>query len=80
MRPEVTAIGRPSRNPRFQGGPEDGISWRHVATLVLLLVTLPLFLTAGVAAVALLPVVLGAMALDRVRQLVQQPARARARR
>ena len=58
MRQEVVDIGQTARTARFHGGPQAGLNWRHVATVLLLLITLPVFLTAGLAAVVLLPVLL----------------------
>lgn len=70
MRQEVVAIGQTTRTARFHGGPQAGLNWRHVATLMLLLITLPVFLTAGLAAVVLLPVLLAFTGAERLRRLV----------
>ena len=72
MRQEVVAIGqtaRTARTARFHGGPQAGLNWRHVATVLLLLITLPVFLTAGLAAV-LLPVLLAFTGAERLRRIV----------
>jgi hypothetical protein len=70
MRQEVVAIGQTARTGRFHGGPQAGLSWRHVATVMLLLITLPVFVAAGLAAVALLPVLLAFTGAERLRRLV----------
>lgn len=70
MRQDVVAIGQTARTARFHGGPQAGLSWRHVATLMLLLITLPVFVTAGVAAVLLLPVLLAFTGAERLRRMV----------
>jgi hypothetical protein len=70
MRQDVVAIGQPTRTARFQGGPQAGLSWRHVATALLLVITLPVFATAGVAAMLLLPVLLVITGVERARRLI----------
>ncbi|HNW64107.1 MAG TPA: hypothetical protein PLX45_09695 [Piscinibacter sp.] len=70
MRQEVVAIGQTARTARFHGGPQAGLNWRHVATVLLLLITLPVFLTAGLAAVVLLPVLLAFTGAERLRRIV----------
>ncbi len=50
----------------LHGGPQPGLSWRHLATLVLLALTLPVFATAAVAALPVLLVVGTAEGLRRV--------------
>jgi hypothetical protein len=74
MRQDVVAIGQPARTARFHGGPQAGLSWRHVATVLLLLITLPVFVTAGVAAVLLLPVLLAFTGVERLRRLMAHHA------
>jgi len=77
MRQPVVAIGQSVPQGLGAGRPQAGITWRHVATMLLLLIVLPVFLVAGVAALAVVPVVLTLVGIDQVRQLArsrQQPA------
>jgi len=50
----------------LQGGPQRGLSWRHAATLMLLMVTLPVF---ALAATAAMPVLLVVASAEAMRQL-----------
>lgn len=70
MRQDVIAIGQTPRTARIHGDPRAGLNWRHAATLLLLLITLPVFLTAGLAAVVLLPVLLAVTGAERLRRMV----------
>lgn len=70
MRQDVIAIGQTPRTARIHGDPQAGLNWRHAATLLLLLITLPVFLTAGLAAVVLLPVLLAVTGAERLRRMV----------
>jgi len=77
MRQPVVAIGQ-SIPKRFGAGrPQASITWRHLATVLLLMIVLPVFLVAGVAALVVVPVVLTVVGIEQVRQLArsrQQPA------
>jgi len=53
----------------LQGGPQPGMSWRHAATLMLLMVTLPVFALAATAAMPVLLVVASAEAMRRLWDL-----------
>lgn len=78
MRPQVVAIGQSIPRQGFGAGrPQAGITWRHVATVLLLMMVLPVFLFAGVAALVVVPVVLTVVGIEQVRQLArsrQHPA------
>lgn len=77
MRQPVVAIGQSVPQGLGAGRPQAGITWRHVATVLLLLIVLPVFLVAGVAALAVVPVVLTLVGIEQIRQLArsrQQPA------
>lgn len=58
MRHELDAIGQSSRRGQGRSFTPGGFGWRHFATVVLLLVTLPVFVAAGAVALAILPVML----------------------
>lgn len=58
MRHELDAIGQSSRPGEAGTITPGGLGWRHVATALLLLVTLPVFVAAGAVALAILPVLL----------------------
>jgi hypothetical protein len=70
MRQDVVAIGQTPQTARIHGDPQTGLNWRHAATLMLLLITLPVFLTAGLAAVVLLPALLAITGAERLRRMV----------
>lgn len=78
MRPQVVAIGQSISHQGFGAGrPQAGITWRHVATVLLLMIVVPVLLLAGIAALVVLPVVLTVVGIEQVRQLArsrQQPA------
>lgn len=81
MRHELDAIGQP--RCQGQGGEiaARSFGWRHVATVLLLLVTLPVFAAAGVVALAALPFILAVVGIDQLRQYLRPepeavPARA----
>lgn len=79
MRHELDAIGQPSVQAEAAVAPSFG--WRHVATVLLLLVTLPVFAAAGAVALAALPFILAVVGLDQLRQYLRPdpeavPARA----
>ena len=60
-----------------------GFGWRHLATLLLLLVTLPIFLAAGAVALVVLPFVIAVAGFEQIRRVVDsqlQPAPARIQR
>lgn len=75
MRQEDIVIGQSPRSARFAGGTQAGLSWRHVATVILLALTLPVFLTAGLTAMVLLPVMLAATAAGRLLRLISREPR-----
>jgi len=75
MRQDIVVIGQPSRTARSTGGPQAGLSWRHVATVLLLALTVPVFVTAGMTAVLLLPVMLAATAAGRLWSLMSREPR-----
>jgi hypothetical protein len=75
MRQDVVVIGQPPQAARFAGGPQAGLSWRHVATVLLLVLTVPVFVTAGLTAVLLLPVMLVATAAVRLLRLMSRGSR-----
>lgn len=72
MRQDVVAIGQsvPARG-WVAGRPSAGITWRHVATVVLLAIVLPVALVAGVAALAVAPLVIAVVGLQQVQQLAR---------
>jgi hypothetical protein len=78
MRQSVVAVGQSMPRQGFGAGrPQAGISWRHVATVLLLMIVLPVFLVAGAAALLAVPVVLTVVGIEQIRQLArsrQQPA------
>lgn len=59
------------------GGPQPGLSWRHLATLVLLALTLPIFATAAIAALPVLAIVGTAEGLRRLWLLRRASVRRR---
>lgn len=72
MRPHVVAIGQSIPRQGFGAGrPQAGITWRHVATVLLLLIVVPVFLLAGIAALAVVPLVLTVVGIEQVRQLAR---------
>ena len=80
MRHELDAIGQPVQARAGAASPQ-GFGWRHVATAMLLVVTLPVFAAAGLVALAVLPFVVAVVGLDQVRQVIRPapeavPARA----
>ncbi len=85
MRQDVIALGSsaPPQGRFGAGRPQVGIGWRHVATALLLVVVLPVFVAAGVAALAVAPVVLTVVGIHQLQQLARsqrQPARIQERR
>lgn len=79
MHREVKAFRQPTPK-RFDQRPAGGLNWRQLATVLLLVVTLPIFLTAGFAAALLLPVLLTWAAVEQLRRFVAlRPARVPAR-
>lgn len=78
MSQQVVAVGQSIPRQGFGAGrPQAGITWRHLATVLLLMTVLPVFLVAGVAALVVVPVVLMVVGIEQVRQLLrsrQQPA------
>lgn len=85
MRQDVIAIGSTTSDQGHFGAgrPQVGIGWRHVATALLLIVVVPVFVAAGVAALAIAPVVLTVVGIHQIRQLARSqrpPARIRDRR
>ena len=56
----------------LRGAPPPGLSWRHLATLLLLAVTLPVFVFA---AIVVLPVLLAVGLAEGLRRLVALPQR-----
>ena len=81
MRHDLEAIGQPPAQA-VGGDPRSrSFGWRHLATVVLLLVTLPVFAAAGAVALAVLPFILAVVGLDQLRQLLRpEPVPARAGR
>lgn len=61
----------------LHGGRQPGLSWRHLATLLLLALTLPVFATAAVAALPVLAIVGTAEGLRRLWLLRRASARHR---
>ncbi len=53
----------------------DHLGWRQFGTALLLLVTLPVFLTAGVVALAALPAVLLVVGYGQLREIVSAQRR-----
>lgn len=74
MRHDLDAIGQPSDQDAGGGLRSHSFGWRHVATVLLLLVTLPVFAAAGAVALALLPFILAVVGLDQLRQLLRPEA------
>lgn len=66
MGQSLGAIAGPADAEVLHGAPQPGVSWRHLATVVLLALTLPIFATAAVAA---LPVLLVVGAAEGLRRL-----------
>lgn len=71
MRHELDAIGQPPVQADAEAAVARSFGWRHVATALLLLVTLPVFAAAGAVALAVLPFILAVVALDQLRQYVR---------
>lgn len=69
MRNDLDAIGQQTRQGLEDAASSPGFGWRHLATVLLLLLTLPVFLAAGAIALLVLPVMLALVGLDQVRQL-----------
>lgn len=84
MRQDLVAIDPPmSRDPLDRGRVQPGITWRHVATVVLLMIVIPVLMLAGVAALVVVPLVLAVVGIAQARQLalsLRQPVPARAQR
>ncbi len=84
MRQDLVAIDSPtSRNPLDRGQAQAGITWRHVATVALLMIVIPVLMLAGVAALVVVPLVLAVVGIEQARRLtvsLRQPVPARARR
>ena len=81
MRHELHAIGQPPAQADVAAVSARSFGWRHVATVLLLLVTLPVFAAAGVVALAALPFIVAVVGLDQLRQILRPepeavPARA----
>lgn len=79
MRHELDATGQSSCHAQASSARHFG--WRHLATVLLLLVTLPVFAAAGVVALAALPFILAVVGVDQLRQFLRPepeavPARA----
>ncbi|TXC66913.1 hypothetical protein FSC37_17380 [Piscinibacter aquaticus] len=71
MRHEPDAIGQPSCHSEAAMPSARSFGWRHPATVLLLLVTLPVFAAGGVVALAALPFVLAVAGLDQLRQFLR---------
>jgi len=69
--PRVAVASAPDAEV-LNGAPPPGLSWRHGATLALMLATLPLF---TVAAVVVLPVLLAIGGFEVLRRLTALPDR-----
>lgn len=72
--PLVALAGSPDAEV-LHDGPPPGVSWRHLATVLLLIVTLPLFAAAAVATLPVLLAVGGAELLRRLWLLRSSAAR-----
>lgn len=76
MRQHVVAIGQSMlRQESGAGRPQAGITWRHVATVLLLMIVVPVVLLASIAALAVVPVVLTVVGIEQVRQLARSRQR-----
>lgn len=71
MHHDTDAIGQPPCRDTATAAPASSFGWRHVATVLLLLVTLPVFAAAGVVALAVLPFILAVVGLDQLRQYLR---------
>lgn len=71
MRQEPDAIGQPPCHSEAAAPSARSFGWRHLATGLLLLVTLPAFAAAGAAALAALPFILAVVGLDQLRQFLR---------
>lgn len=81
MRHELDAIGQSPAQAGGEAAAARSFGWRHVATVLLLLVTAPVFAAAGAVALAALPFILAVVGLDQLRQFLRSepeavPARA----
>ncbi|WP_298835258.1 hypothetical protein [uncultured Piscinibacter sp.] len=75
MRQDVVASGQSARPQGLGAGrPQAGVTWRHVATALLLVLVVPVLLAAGIAALLVVPVMLALVGIDQIRQLAgKQP-------
>lgn len=84
MRQEVVAIGQSIPGRGWVGRRQSaGFTWRHAATVLLLMVVLPVALVAGVAALAVAPIVIAVVGIQQIQHLARtqrRPAPARVRR
>ena len=69
MRNDLDAIGQQPRQGLEDAASSQGFGWRHLATVLLLLLTLPVFVAAGAVALVVLPAMLSLVGLDQIRQL-----------
>lgn len=81
MRHELDAIGQSPVQADAGAASPRRFGWRHAATVLLLLVTLPVFAAAGAVALAALPFIVAVVGLDQLRQYLRPepeavPARA----
>jgi hypothetical protein len=75
MRNDHHAIGQQTCQGPGVDTSSHGFSWRHLATVLLLLVTLPVFMAAGAVALLVLPAVLLLVGLNQIRQLARPQPR-----
>lgn len=75
MRNDHHAIGQRTCQGLGVDTSSHGFSWRHLATVLLLLVTLPVFMAAGAVALLMLPAVLLLVGLNQIRQLARPQPR-----
>lgn len=75
MRHEFDAIGQPSCPEPADAWSARGFGWRHLATVMLLLATLPVFAAAGLVALTVLPIILTVVGIYQLRQFLRpEPA------
>lgn len=68
----IALLPHPEQHPALQA---DHLGWRQLGTALLLLVTLPVFLTAGVVALAALPAVLLVVGLSHAHEWISTQRR-----
>lgn len=68
MRRLNSAVSEPVFQASTGAAAAPGFGWRQLATVLLLALTLPVFLVAGAAALAVLPVVLTVVGIGQLRE------------